>query len=78
MLTEEITTGTSVKPLDAFAKLFNTGHRRPTSKGDEYRVSNLDEMSMLAQRVIKDNNLPLTIVRNNSLNTVRSFVVVEI
>lgn len=64
--------------LDLFAKLFNTGHRRPTSKGDEYRGVDLDRQVSEARKLIVNNCLPLEVIQNNSLTSCRAFLVKEV
>lgn len=76
MLTEETTGG--VNPLDTFAKLFNTGKRRPTKSGDEWRIDDIDLKPKLALKIIQDNNLPLVIERSIELNKLRAFIVKEV
>lgn len=80
MLTEQIAARkqTSSNPLDTFAKLFNTGKRRPTKSGDEWRIDDIDLKPKLALKIIQDNNLPLVIERSVELNNLRAFIVKEV
>lgn len=64
--------------LDTFAKLFNTGKRRPTKSGDEWRIDDIDSKPRLAQKIIDDNGLPLKIERSVELNKLRAFIVKEV